>query len=209
MIDRNRGAAPRLTTMLRRLLPVLLLLLPLPAAAHPHVWIDATLAFRFDGKSLVALDITWRFDELYSELVAMDFDTDGDGTLSQQELDALVGVSAANLADYSFFTHLKIGEETPQVHKVQAFYAESGADGTISYRFTVPLPQPLDPRATPFAVGLYDETYYVDVALAPADVTLDPASGCSTVARNDVIPPLYYGAYYPTYLVLQCGDAKS
>lgn len=195
--------------MRRRLLPLLALLLPLPAAAHPHVWIDATLAFRFEGKTLVALDIAWRFDELYSELVAQDFDSDGDGTLSQQELDALVGVSAANLADYSFFTHLRIGAETPTVQRVKEFYAEMGSDGIVTYRFSVPLPQPLDPRKTAFAVGLYDETYYVDVALAPADVTLDPATGCKTVARNDVIPPLYYGAYYPTYLVLQCGDAKS
>jgi ABC-type uncharacterized transport system substrate-binding protein len=38
--------------MLRRLLAILLLLLPASAAAHPHVWIDATLSYVTEaGKS--------------------------------------------------------------------------------------------------------------------------------------------------------------
>lgn len=188
-----------------RLLLVVLagLALARPAAAHPHVWIEATLAPVFESERLVAFDVTWTFDDLYSELVRMDFDQDGDGTLSQRELDALVGISAANLVEYSFFTHLRIGTERPRVTRVQDFYAEPAGD-LILYRFRVPLPQPVDPAVTPVAVGLFDETYYVDILLIERDIALDPASGCAAHLEQDREQPLYFGTFFPTYAVLDC-----
>lgn len=191
---------------MKRALALLACLLGAPAAqAHPHVWIEATLGFVLEGQKVAALEITWTFDDFYSELVREDFDLDGDGTLSQQELDALVGVSAANLMEYSFFTHLKIGEETPRIRAVREFYAELRDDGLILYRFRVPLAEPVDPRRTTLAVGLYDESYYVDILLPPGDIALDPASGCHTEARQDLVPPLYFGTFHPTYRVVTCG----
>lgn len=175
-----------------------------PAAAHPHIWIEATLAPVFDSEQLVAFDVTWTFDDLYSELVRLDFDQDGDGTLSPRELDALVGISAANLVEFSFFTHLRIGGERLRVSRVREFYAEVEEDGLILYRFRVPLPEPVDPAATPVAVGLFDDTYYVDILLIEQDIALDPASGCSARLEEDLGQPIYFGTFYPTYALLDC-----
>jgi ABC-type uncharacterized transport system substrate-binding protein len=193
---------------MKRLLPILALLsLPPPAAAHPHVWIEATLGIETIDGMVTAFDVTWTFDDLYSELVRQDFDLDGSGHLSQQELDALVGVSAANLMSYSFFTHLKVGEEQRRIIAVKEFYADVLEDGLLRYRFRVALPEPVDPRATPLAIGLYDESYYVDILLPPNDVSLDLASGCRATPRQDLVEPLYYGSFYPTYLLLECPGA--
>lgn len=189
---------------IRLLLAVLAVLaLARPAAAHPHVWIEASLAPVFDGGNLVAFDVTWTFDDLYSELVRMDFDQNDDGALSQNELDALVGISAANLVEFSFFTHLRIGGERPRVTRVQEFYAEEAGE-LILYRFRVPLPEPVDPAVTPVAVGLFDETYYVDILLIERDIALDPATGCSAHLEQDMDQPIYYGTFFPTYAVLDC-----
>ena len=192
---------------MKRLLPLLLALLPLPAAAHPHVWIEATLGVELIDGKVTAFDVTWTFDDLYSELVRLDFDLDGDGQLSQQELDALVGVSAANLMEFSFFTHLRVGAEQRRIIAVKEFYAEVLEDGLVRYRFRVALPEPLDPRTTPIAIGLYDETYYVDILLPPNDISLDGASGCRVTPRQDLVEPLYFGSFYPTFLLLECAGA--
>ncbi len=176
------------------------------ADAHPHVWIEATLSPVFAGRQVTAFDITWTFDDFYSELVRQDFDQNGDGNLSQSELDALVGISAANLVEFSFFTHLRIGQERLRVTRVQAFYAEEAGE-LILYRFRVPLPEPVDPAVTPLAVGLFDETYYVDILLIERDVALDPASGCAVRLEQDLEQPLYFGTFFPTYATLDChGD---
>lgn len=175
-----------------------------PAAAHPHVWIEATLGIETAGGKVTAFEVTWTFDDLYSDLVRQDFDQDGDGTLSPVELDALVGISAANLMEYSFFTHLLVGQEERRITAVRAFYAEVLDSGLVRYRFRVVPPEPLDPRAAPLAIGLYDESYYVDILLPPGDVTLDPASGCRAVERKDLAQPLYFGTFYPSYLLLEC-----
>ena len=179
-------------------------LLPRPAQAHAHVWVEATLAFVFEEQQLVALDVTWLFDDLYSLLVREDFDLDGDGSLSQQELDALVGISAANLVEFSFFTHIKIDGEKRPVWAVKEFYADVVGE-LVRYRFRVPLNDPIDPWTQRVSVGLFDDTYYVDIGLPPGDVTVEPANDCSVTLENDETEPLYFGTYYPTYAVLHCG----
>jgi len=187
-----------------RILALLLaLILPLPATAHPHVWIEATLGYVVDDGKVTALDVTWLFDDLYSALVLEDFDNDADGTLSQQEFDLLVGLSAANLMSYTFFTHLRIGGEKHYVAAVKEFYAEVAAGDLILYRFRVPLPAPTTPQD--LAVGLFDDSYYVDVVLTEGDV--QAPDGCRVELAEEASEPLYYGTYFPTYVRLACGQS--
>jgi ABC-type uncharacterized transport system substrate-binding protein len=184
-----------------RCLAAMLLLLPLPAAAHPHVWIDATLSYVVADGRVTALDVTWLFDDFYSAMVQEDFDGDGDGVLSQQELDRLVGLSAVNLSQYSFFTHVKIGSRRLNIRAVKEFYAETTDEGLTLYRFRVLLPAPAEPKD--IAVGLFDDSYYVDVWLPEETVQAPP--GCRAVLEQDQNEPLYYGTYFPTYVHLVCG----
>lgn len=175
-----------------------------PAEVHPHVWVDATLNLEMTDGKVTALAIVWQFDEFYSELVRSDFDQDGDGALSQVELDALVGVSAASLSEHSFFTHLRIGDERPTVAVVRDFYIDDDGE-RVAYRFRVPLRQPVDVSKTPFAVGLFDEGYYVDIALQDSNISVqDPA--CRMVPKEALDQPLYYGMVFPTYYHLSCGS---
>ncbi len=181
----------------------LLLLSAGPVSSHPHVWVDASLDLEMEDGKVTGLAVTWLFDDFYSQLVREDFDQDGDGKLSQQELDALVGISAAALIESSFFTHLRVGEERPWVAKVKEFYAED--DGVqLLYRFRVPLREAVDPSEEAFAVGLFDEGYYVDILLDDQYISVqDPA--CRLEPKEALDQPLYFGMIYPTYYHLACG----
>ncbi|MEP2718203.1 DUF1007 family protein [Pseudophaeobacter sp.] len=70
------------------------LMSPLPALAHPHVFIDTGFAFEFDDQGrLFQIKVTWQYDEFYSLLVTEDLqlDNDGDGVLTPQENARLTG----------------------------------------------------------------------------------------------------------------------
>lgn len=73
------------------------LLAPLPAQAHPHVFIQAGLDVVFDGKGqLTHVKVTWAYDAFYSLLIAQDMglDKDNDGALTPAEESKLAGFDA-------------------------------------------------------------------------------------------------------------------
>ncbi|MCW5729221.1 MAG: DUF1007 family protein [Alphaproteobacteria bacterium] len=177
-----------------------------PAAAHPHVWIDADLSFVVRDGKVRALDIVWRFDEFFSAQMLLDFDRNRDGRLDAAELQALSRQTQASLGEYSFFTHIRHGERRQAVREVNGFRVEV-EKGSVVYRFTVPLEEPADPRRSPLVVGLYDETYFVDIALdGKRGLRLDGERipGCRIDHGERAEEPIYFGSVYPLLTRLSC-----
>lgn len=192
-------------TLFRRLLPLALLVAAPPAAAHPHIWIEASAQLQLTQGAVRAIEVTWVFDDLYSYAVAADFDRDGDGRLDAAELQELAELSRQNLADYGFFTHLRIAGEHRSPRQVKDFRA-TVEEERIVYRFTVPLDPPEPLQGGRFAFSLFDETYYVDVALADDGVSLagEVPTACSERREQDLGQPLYFGLFFPTYVTVSC-----
>ncbi|WP_284264553.1 DUF1007 family protein [Roseicyclus amphidinii] len=66
----------------------------LPGLAHPHIFVDAGLRLIRDAEGRVtAVEVTWRYDELYSLLLAEDYglDPDYDLQLTEAEIAATLG----------------------------------------------------------------------------------------------------------------------
>ncbi|AHM05370.1 hypothetical protein roselon_03099 [Roseibacterium elongatum DSM 19469] len=64
------------------------------AAAHPHVFIDAGLTLFHDAAGRVAeVEVTWRYDELYTLILLqdLDLDPDFDGDLTEDEIAQTLG----------------------------------------------------------------------------------------------------------------------
>ncbi|NBX43183.1 MAG: DUF1007 family protein, partial [Rhodobacteraceae bacterium] len=65
-----------------------------PLGAHPHIFVDAGLRLRHDPTgALVAVEVTWRYDALYSLLLVGDYvlDPDHDMILTEEETAAMLG----------------------------------------------------------------------------------------------------------------------
>jgi ABC-type uncharacterized transport system substrate-binding protein len=61
-----------------------------PVLAHPHIFVDTTHQLIFDDQGrLSAVRVTWDYDELFSftMLLDEDYDTDGDGHVTGDELE--------------------------------------------------------------------------------------------------------------------------
>src|ERR1700712_5869510 len=86
-------------------LTVMATLFPLPAFAHPHIFIDATAAVTFnDAGQVVSIHNNWVFDEAYSAWSIQGLDTNGDGKVSPEELRPLADDNMNGLADYEYYT---------------------------------------------------------------------------------------------------------
>ncbi len=194
---------------LSALIALVILLSPLGSPrAHPHIWIDVSLELSFQDNVLKGLRVVWLFDEYYSAFAVQDFDANGNKRLDREEL-AVLENSHEGLKDYSYFTHLKIGDLLPDNLKVEAvenFVAEMNGD-RLQYAFDVPLPENLDPRKTTFGVGFYDETYYIDLNVGSPRklrVTGNLPGDCRPALVEDKLNPIYFGMVNPLYVEIGC-----
>ncbi len=99
----GRWLTPYLSPM-RWIATLLTCCLPLPAMAHPHVFIDTGLEFIVDeAGQLTHVRVTWAYDEFYSLLILEDMklDQDADGVLTEDEQKFLSGFDAQWVEGYN------------------------------------------------------------------------------------------------------------
>lgn len=152
-----------------------------PAAAHPHVFIDARAELVFDAKGmLVAVRHVWRFDDAFSAFASQGLDVDADGTFTRQELQGLAKINVESLKEYDYFTFLKVNDKR-KGFKIPSEYWLQMNDGLLTLFYTLPLIEPLKVDQTGIKLEVFDPIFFVDFTLAPDEPALlvnNPA-GCS------------------------------
>jgi ABC-type uncharacterized transport system substrate-binding protein len=58
--------------------------------AHPHVFIVQRLKIVFDDQGLAGFGVEWQFDEMFSSMIAMDFDQNQNSTLEPAEVEVMI-----------------------------------------------------------------------------------------------------------------------
>ena len=220
---------PRKTPFLARLAAVFGLLgaagLPGPAAAHPHVWIDARAEVVFDdAQRLTALRVAWRFDEFYSLFAIEGLDKDGDGVTTPEELYPLAELNVTSLEPYRYFTEVFADGQALGFAKVSDYGARYD-DGILTLVFTIPLAAAADPRAARITFRSYDPTFYIAIEPAldePVTFAGSAPGACRpvveessppetlTLSETDFADPADgegFGALYATTIALECTEA--
>lgn len=177
-----------------------------PAAAHPHIFIKATATLEFEGGKLVGVTQEWEFDEFFSNALIEDFDKDKSKKFEPAEIQAIEKEAFKALDEFGYFTHARVAGKPAPIKAYRGFTAEI-RQGKVVYRFTALLPEPADPRAGRVEIGLFDDTYYVDVEIVAAGgVKLAGAgsAGCKHSIAEDRAKPLFFGAAYPRFIALDC-----
>lgn len=179
-----------------------------PADAHPHVWITAQAVVIMDGGKVTAVSQRWGFDEIFSDFVKTEYDADGDGVFDGEETRAVAEGAFASLAEFGFLTHLRVGGEVRPAGGFRDFEVTLEG-GRVVYDFTLPLERPVDPVAEPTTLGLYDDTFYIDVAFSAERPVTFTGGGerCSAELREDVEHPIYYGMVNPMVADIRCATS--
>lgn len=185
-------AAPSRFTRLRLLLAAGLACAASAASAHPHVWITAKAQLVYDGGKVAGVRHIWSFDPEYTAFVTQGLDTDHDGRLSPDELAGLAAENTSNLAEFGYFTKLKVAGKD-QVFSAPGEPAMRIEGKALVLTFLLPLKVPVQQGRGVAALEVYDPTFFVDFSLAAgADaVTLAGAPpGCAaTVTRPKTEAP--------------------
>jgi ABC-type uncharacterized transport system substrate-binding protein len=174
--------------------------------AHPHIWIDAVATFVFDRGKVAALMFEWTFDEFYSDVLLDKFDANKDRKFDEKEIREIQAQAFANLKDSNYFTYVRIGGRSVPTREISGFSAAS-VKGRVVFRFTLGLPSPVDPVATPILLSVYDETFFVEIKfddLIPVRFDGKRDSKCDFDIREDKNTPLYFGMIFPQQIRLLC-----
>jgi ABC-type uncharacterized transport system substrate-binding protein len=162
-----------------RLLAILLCMTPLPALAHPHIFVDTGLRIGLDDSgTLTRLEITWAYDEYYSLLITEDLkiDQDFDGVLTAEDTARLTGFDMNWVDGYNGDIVALLDDMPLELSGPQTPTATL-ADGRIITTHVREVENAPSLAGRTLSIRAYDETYYTAYEVT-LPVTIEPPSTC-------------------------------
>lgn len=160
---------------------------PAAAAAHPHIFAEARLEVVAGTDGTVSeLRNVWRFDEMFSASVVMDFDANGNATLDPEELAEVGQTVLESLEEYSYYTTLTEDGRTVKVAKPEAINVDF-KDGQLLMFFTLK-PGEAMPLKGRLSFGVYDPTMYAAMDFASDDDLVTVGEKFTACTRKVVRP---------------------
>ena len=172
---------------LSHLLALLLAGAATPAAAHPHVFVDATVEVLTEAGAVTGARLVWIYDDFFSLMMTEDLgiDADGDLVLTDDEAAQL----EASVTDWppDFAGDLVIsGGGTDLPLGPREDHAVSVSDGRVVEAHRRPLASAAPAIDGPVTVKVFDPYYYVAYTVTGVTVTGDPSCQ-ATLIRADLV----------------------
>jgi ABC-type uncharacterized transport system substrate-binding protein len=151
-----------------------------PAFAHPHVFVDAGLTLvPGEGRTIAAVEVTWRYDELYTMILLQDYglDEDFDLELTEAEVAATLGFDLNWSGGFEGGLHLRRGDAPLGLGAPEAVSLRLLPDGRLESVHRRPVTgDPGGPEA--LRAAIYDPAFYVAFeATLPSGI--EDAPGCA------------------------------
>ena len=156
-------------------------LVPLPALAHPHIFVDAKAAITFnDAGQVVSIHNTWTFDKAYSAWSVQGLDTNKDAVVTREELQPLADDNMKGLADYEYYTFAGEGNDPNLAFSHGSSPTIDEVDGQTTLNFDVALAQPYTIRKS-LELSINDPEYYVAITFKDASAVslINAPKACS------------------------------
>lgn len=156
---------------------VLLACSPLPASAHPHVWvtIHSAVVYTADGQ-MTGIRHAWTFDDMFSAYALQGIHHAKKGQYTREELSGLAEVNVTSLKEYDYFTYAKADGKKISFSDPVDYWLEY-KDSALILHFMLPLKKPVLAKA--MIIEIYDPTIFVDFEFAkeaPVALTGAPQS---------------------------------
>jgi ABC-type uncharacterized transport system substrate-binding protein len=140
-----------------------LCLAPAAAFAHPHIFVEARLEVVAapDG-TIKELHNIWRFDEVFSSSVLMDFDKNTNLKLDPDELTEVGKTVRDSLVDYDYYVNMSINGKVVKVDKPDVINVDY-KDGQLLMFFAVKPAETMSLKGNRLSFGIYDPTLYTSI----------------------------------------------
>ena len=158
-----------------------------PASVHPHVFAEARLDVTINPDQTVkSLRHLWRFDDVFSSTVLMEFDKNSDLKLDDTELEDVSQTIFTSLADYNYFQLVTANGKDVAMNPPAQLMANYENDQLIVLFESEPkAPLKLKGKVD---FGVYDPTFYTAIDFTEDDhmaVENMPADCARQVIRPD------------------------
>jgi ABC-type uncharacterized transport system substrate-binding protein len=158
-----------------------------PAFVHPHVFAEARLDVVVNPDATVkSLRHLWRFDDLFSSTVLVEFDKNADLKLDDAELQDVAQTVYASLADFNYFQMVTVdGKDVAMQPPPQLMVNYEDEQLIIMFESEPKAPLTLRGKVD---FGVYDPTFYTAIDYVEDEnmAVKDMPAGCTrAVIRPD------------------------
>jgi ABC-type uncharacterized transport system substrate-binding protein len=158
-----------------------------PARVHPHVFAEARLEVDVDPAGTVtALKHVWRFDDVFSSTVLVEFDKNSDLKLDESELQDVSSTIYDSLNDFNYFQVVTLNGKDVAMQRPKKLIA-AFENNQLMVLFQSQPKQPLK-LGGKVDFGVYDPTFYTAIDFLDDDqmaVNGMPAGCTRAVIRPD------------------------
>lgn len=158
-----------------------------PAWVHPHVFAEARLDVMLGAdQKVTALRHLWRFDDLFSSTVLVEFDANKDLRLDEAELEEVGSVVHQSLSEFNYFQIVTQDGKDVKMIPPERLIATL-EDNQLIILFESKLSEPTALKGK-LDFGVYDPTFYTAIEfIDDANMAAENLpSGCTrTVVRPD------------------------
>lgn len=157
-----------------------------PAYVHPHVFAEARLdiSIKPDG-TVEKLGHVWRFDDLFSSTVLVEFDKNGDLKLDEAELAGLAETINASISEFDYFQSVELnGKKIVMAAPARLMADFQNNQLLIIFESTPKHPLKLGAKTS---FGVYDPTFYT--AIDYVNDTDVHVTGLPPTCRQKVVRP--------------------
>ena len=162
-------------------------LLPAVAMAHPHIFAEARLeVVAGDDGTVSELRNVWRFDEMFSSSVVLDFDKNSNLKLDPDELAEVGQTVLESLEEFHYYTTITEDGKDVKVGKPDAINVDF-QDGQLLMFFTLKPGQAM-PLKGKLTFGVYDPTMYASMDF-PTDDNMVVVGDRFSACKHQVVRP--------------------
>lgn len=196
-----------------------------PLGAHPHIFVDTALRFEVNDKfEVTGVTVTWTYDDFFTLLILEDYglDPDGDGELTQAELDQLLGFDLVEWPEgfegdlYVYSNGEKIEMPLPRPIGIAV---ENGFITATHFREIPAVP------TEGIEILQYDPTYYVAYDVSQGVTLTDPDCTANVTDPNedeafaaveeeagsleDVFDEMLIGVHFSDTITISCAQPSN
>ncbi len=175
--------------------------------AHPHVWIENYLEILSnEDKKINAVNVKWVYDEIYSNAVFWESDSDENKELSTAEKLKLIDKTYEELKKNDFLLLIKINNEKIKDFKIQNYNAYF-KDEKLICEFKIKFTHNIDLNKNTFKISFFDKSYFIDIyfpVIESVTIPEDFIETCNYEIYEDMTESYYYDMVNPETLRLIC-----